>query len=137
LGKGALKKTERIQTTVISGRDSFKRVIIRKNFAKNCITVHCFVAGYRYHDGESIIDVLKPRERFNLVHELYNPYDENAVAVYTREYIQLGYIPRLIAPLVAKRLDAGKSVACCLKRLNAKEYHDAYVRIEIVLKIPM
>lgn len=126
-----------VKTTIVSSSEYFRRIIIRKDFVKNLIVVHCFVAGFRYNDGEQIIDILEPGEKLQLVHEIYNPHDANAVAVYTNDFIQLGYVPRLIAPIVARRLDEKSRIRAYVKRLNKKEYHDDRIKVEMVLKIPM
>lgn len=134
-----MKKTSKSQvtTTVVTANESFKRIIVRQDYQKNKVLVQCFVAGYRYNDGDTIIDILKPKERLNLVREYYNPFDPFACAIYTDEYIQLGYVPRIIAPLIAHNLERGVETTCTIKRVNNKEYHDDYVRIEIVIAFPI
>lgn len=128
-------KQSAVKTTVVRSEDSFKRVIIRQDYGKKNVRIHCFVAGYHYHDGESIIDLLKPREELLLVRELYNPYDPHAVAVYSKDYVQLGYVPRIITPLIAPKIESD-TVSCQLRKINRKEYYDDYVRLEIMIRFP-
>jgi hypothetical protein len=40
--------------------------------------------------------------------ELDNPKDPNAVSVGVNHQFRLGYVPRGIAPIIAKEIDAGK-----------------------------
>ncbi|MBI4976507.1 MAG: HIRAN domain-containing protein [Spirochaetes bacterium] len=132
-----MKKKSDVKTTVVRARESFKRIIIRQDFTKRHVHVRCFVAGYHYHDGESIIDLLKEKEKMLLIREFYNPYDDNAIAVYTADYVQLGYLPKVLSPLIAPHLEKKNDVQCRLTRINRKAYHDPYVRLEIAVRFPL
>lgn len=126
-----------VSTTVVQGEESFKRIIVRKDFALKRMSIHCFVAGFRHNDGKAVIDMLEAGERLFCVHEKMNAFDKNAVAIYTEDYIQLGYIPRMLAPVVAKSLDETGDVKCRIKKVNNEAYHSSHEKIEIVLSIPM
>lgn len=51
------------------------------------------VAGFQFHDGENVIDDIRPGERFTLRPEPDNPYDSRAVEI-LRGPDKLGYVPR-------------------------------------------
>lgn len=132
-----MKAQTGVKTTVVKSSDNFKRVIIRRDFVKKNILLHCFVAGYQYNDGENIIHLLSKGEPLSLVREENNPHDMNAVAVYTEDHVQLGYVPRIIAPFVADNMDKGVMPSCRIKTVNSNDYHHPHLRLEIVIKVPM
>ena len=51
------------------------------------------VAGFQYHDGETVWPRLSAGDSLQLLREPANPYDRRAVAVYWGES-KLGYVPR-------------------------------------------
>lgn len=70
------------------------------------------VAGLQYYDyGAEGLDgaPIRPVEgdRLNLVRAPENPADANAVEVWWRNDVRLGHLPRELAAIVAKHLDAG------------------------------
>lgn len=63
---------------------------------KKIVLLETYVAGFQYHEGmqRKVAKTLKPGVPLKLVQEPQNPYDENAIAVYTLQGHHLGYIPR-------------------------------------------
>lgn len=71
-----------------------------------------YTAGVTYRPGaREHLARLIPGEVLTLCPEPTNKYDKNAVRVLDGE-IELGYVPSLDSPAVAKALAAGKVVVC-------------------------
>lgn len=71
------------------------------------------------------VDLLRPGDPVLLVLEPENPADENAVAVFSVEKVQMGYIPAQRAPYVAKKMrDDGASAI-----FQGKGGRGAFIRI--------
>lgn len=62
------------------------------------------IAGWQYYGGDKYLNILREGEKLVLKHEFNNEYDPNAVAILTESGIQLGYVPRHLAPEVAAHL---------------------------------
>lgn len=59
-----------------------------------------YIAGFKHHDGPSIIKHLNEGDKLFLIPEPDNPYDPNAVKIYTYidcQDFMLGYVPKAIA----------------------------------------
>lgn len=54
------------------------------------------------------IELLERGDPVELVPEPKNPYDENAVAVFSVEGVQLGYLPAMRAPYVGQQIRRGE-----------------------------
>ncbi len=65
------------------------------------------IAGVSFEDRATHILGLRPKDKLNLVREANNPYDENAIAVLSKEGFQLGYLNRRIAQALAPAIDGG------------------------------
>lgn len=55
--------------------------------------IEFYVAGWRYYDGEKVIDQLFPGSKVDLQLEPDNPYDPFAIQIYGPERTLLGYVP--------------------------------------------
>lgn len=55
-------------------------------------------------DRQAIIARCKPFEPVDLEHEDDNPYDPNAIMVLTKDHVQIGYLPREVAPDIWLRI---------------------------------
>lgn len=72
-------------------------------------TLLTYIVGSRHHEGAAErIRKLKADEELQLVREPKNPYDRNAVAVYSSDGQKLGYVPKEDAPMVARVIDGDK-----------------------------
>ncbi len=65
------------------------------------------IAGMYYYDGydEEIYGELSIGDELELRREPENPYDENAIEVYTRDGYKLGYVPKISNPIPASIAD--------------------------------
>ena len=85
------------------------------------------VAGFQYHDGETVWPRLSPSDSLQLLREPGNPYDRRAVAVYWGES-KLGYVPRAANTAVSQMMDRGERLAARVKRL--RDSRDPWKRVE-------
>lgn len=70
-----------------------------------------YVAGFQYYGGLEIVDQLHRGQRYELVAEPENPYDEFAVAIYWGT-IQLGYVPRTENRQISRLLQQSAKLNC-------------------------
>lgn len=66
------------------------------------------VAGVTFEDRQQVVAGLYEGERLNLLRELNNPYDSNAVKVETAVGVQVGYLNARLAKHVAPLIDCGE-----------------------------
>ena len=86
------------------------------------------VAGFQYHDGESVWSRLSAGDSLELLREPANPYDRRAVAVYWGES-KLGYVPQAANTACSQMLDRGERLTARIKRL--RESPDPWKRVEL------
>jgi hypothetical protein len=79
-------------------------------FAKDIFLLETHVAGLRYYQIKSLGSPLQIADRLQLRREPSNSHDELAIAVFTCTDHKLGYIPRHRNPILARLMDAGKSL---------------------------
>lgn len=88
------------------------------------------IAGFQYHQGESIWADLQVGDRLRLVRESENAYDERAVRVEWQTH-KLGYVPRHENAAVCHLLDRGESVTADIAALKLS--NDPWERIEFTI----
>jgi len=86
------------------------------------------IAGFQYHDGESVWSRLSAGDSLELLREPANRYDRRAVAVYWGES-KLGYVPRAANTACSQMLDRGERLTARIKRL--RESPDPWKRVEL------
>lgn len=64
------------------------------------------VAGFQFHQGQTVVADLQPGHLLLLRREPENPYDDCAIAVYSAS-TKLGFVPRADNAVLAAMLDAG------------------------------
>ena len=92
------------------------------------------LAGFRHYEGGRVLRELKPGDRLELVRELRNPYDANAVRVEWRG-VKLGYVPRRDNAAVARQMDRGAPLEARVANLH--ENRNRSVRIEFEVVAPL
>jgi hypothetical protein len=75
------------------------------------------LAGFRYGEGASLWPQMREGDRLDLVRELENPHDSNAVRV-DWQGRRLGYVPRRENAAVAWGLDRGAPLRARISRLT-------------------
>jgi len=96
------------------------------------------IAGFQYHDGQSVWGQLRKGHQLNLIRESNNAYDTYAVRIDWKN-CKLGYIPRAENYAVAQLLDRGKKLAAQIVELNdnGEPWEWAWERVKFeVLLIP-
>ena len=73
-----------------------------------------------------------PGDAVELRLEPTNPYDDNAVAIFSERGIQLGYVSAERAPLIGKRMKEGEAIAV----FQAMHGSGAYIRIRFGGGVP-
>lgn len=77
------------------------------------------VAGWGWHDGDSIWTMLKPGKKLRLVREASNKHDKLAVALYFSN-TKIGYIPKKDNAKIAELIDNGKGHQLQARIVSAK-----------------
>lgn len=90
------------------------------------------IAGFQFHEGESIWNHLGTGDTLDLVREPDNPHDKRAVAVHWRG-CKLGYIPGRDNCAAAQLLDGGQPVSARITALQMSDNPWKRVQTEIVL----
>lgn len=91
------------------------------------------VAGVTYNNSQSRIKSLFIGNELKLVRESQNPYDKNAVAVYSDSGI-IGYIPKDLSQTISKYIDEGKSVSCIITHITGSQYETLGVNVRLNVK---
>lgn len=91
-------------------------------------TKEFYIAGFKHHEGMSIIDELGAwRLDVVLEPEPQNPYDPNAIKIYTPEGFMLGYVPRAIA----KDLNLTRNYHAFISEINPSA--DPWLMVKVVV----
>jgi len=96
--------------------------------------IQCWVAGWRYYGGDEALPELSPGARVELRCEATNPYDSNAVAVFSAGGTKLGFVPVYHSDVVFGALSTGRQVDAEIVELRlppADASERARIRIEI------
>ena len=117
-------------------RNSFRRIIINRNYKTKRYYIDFFVAGYKYNDGKDLIYSLLKNEPINLVHEIANPYDRFAIAIYDKDFVRLGYVPSVISPLISYKLeDKRNRVYAIIKNVKLDASDECKIEIRVFIDI--
>lgn len=65
------------------------------------------LAGVSWDNRQNIVNEIVPETKLLLVRDYQNQYDKNAIAVKLLNDIQIGWIPKRIAEIMAPEIDAG------------------------------
>ena len=109
---------EAMQAGGLRGRETVRELLVQESP----------VAGFQYHDGETVWPRLSTGDSLRLLREPDNPYDGQAVAVYWGE-AKLGYVPRAANTAVAQMMDRGELLSARVARL--RESQDPWKRVGI------
>lgn len=77
-----------------------------------------YVAGYRFYDGDDVIEELRVGSSLLLRREPANPYDLTAIEILTRDGVKLGYVPMRLNTQAAGLLDSGRRVTAEVVELD-------------------
>ena len=98
-------------------------------FSSDVLLLQSEIAGTTHVVGiEELEPFLRPGERLELIRVPNNPSDPNAIKVFTKDQVKVGYIPRRENHILARLMDAGKLLYATIR---AKAWQDDWLRIEI------
>ena len=98
-------------------------------FTREISLLECHIAGTNFRpDIGEIEPNLTAGAQLKLQREPRNEFDESAIAIYDANNYHLGYIPKTKNEVLAKLLDAGKSLSA---KLVAKEWNDSWLKLDI------
>ncbi len=98
-------------------------------YSEDLFLLRTQVAGTTHVTGiEELEPFLRPGDRLELIRVPANPSDPNAIKIYTRDRVKLGYVPRQDNQILARLLDAGKLLYALLR---SKQWQQDWLRLEI------
>lgn len=98
-------------------------------YSSDVLLLQTIVAGTTHVAGlEELEPFLKPGDRLELVRIPDNPSDPNAIKIYTRDRVKLGYVPRKENHILARLMDAGKLLYAIIL---SKHWQGDWLQIEI------
>ncbi len=98
-------------------------------YSSDVLLLQTYVAGTTHTAGlEELDPFLKPGDRLELVRIPDNPSDPNAIKIYTRDRVKLGYVPRKENHILARLMDAGKLLYA---KILSKQWQGDWLQIEI------
>ena len=98
-------------------------------FTREIFLLDCYVAGTNFRpDIADIESDLTAGAQLKLQREQQNGFDESAIAIYDAENHHLGYVPKTKNEVLARLLDAGKSLSA---KLVAKQWNDSWLKLDI------
>src|SRR5690606_8487136 len=68
--------------------------------------LQCFIRGFRFHKGQSMLNLMKEGDMLELVREPDNEYDNCAIALHFNKE-KIGYIPRESNEILSRLIDSG------------------------------
>ncbi|MDT8399031.1 MAG: HIRAN domain-containing protein [Pseudomonadales bacterium] len=90
------------------------------------------VAGFQYHQGESVWTELRPGAELSLRREPVNCYDARAVEILWQDH-KLGYLPRAENTTIASLLDKGETLTARIEQLQDSVQPWQRVKVELWL----
>ncbi len=90
------------------------------------------IAGFQYHQGETVWQLLRVGMPLALERETENRHDRKAVAVYWQG-AQLGYVPRAENHAVSSMLDRGQPVKARISALTPEASPWGRIQMDIYL----
>ena len=98
-------------------------------YSSDVMLLQTFIAGTTHVAGlEELDSFLRPGDRLELVRIPDNPSDSNAIKIYTRDRVKLGYVPRKENHILARLMDAGKLLYA---KILSKQWQGDWLQIEI------
>jgi len=98
------------------------------------VTHQFYIAGVKFHQLHSVIDLIEEGSYLRLVPEPTNKFDPNAVrieyATFEKEAM-LGYVPKVSSAAVSAVIAVGKKLECVVISLNPSEKPWKQCKVEI------
>lgn len=98
-------------------------------YARDIMLLDSMIAGTTHVVGiEELEPFLRVGDRLTLHRIPDNPSDPNAIKIYNRDGIKLGYVPRQDNLILARLMDGGKHLYA---KITEKSWRDDWLRIRI------
>ena len=98
-------------------------------YSEDVFLLETIIAGTTHVPGIAELEpFLYAGDRLELIRVPGNPSDPNAIKIYTRDRVKLGYVPRKDNPILARLMDAGKLLYAVLVE---KQWQEDWLRIVI------
>jgi hypothetical protein len=107
---------------------SLQKTAIELPFAKTIFLLETHIAGLGYYDLKQVTETLQVHDALQLRREAGNTYDELAIEVLTLSQSKLGYLPKHRNPILARLMDAGKSLLAEVASIQRGDDSLAYYR---------
>ncbi len=98
---------------------TLQKTAIALPFAQDIFLLETHIAGLRYYDIKNLSMPLQLAYTLMLRREPDNVHDELAIVVLTVTAQKLGYLPKFRNPVLARLMDAGKSLVAEVAQLKA------------------
>ena len=89
---------------------TLQKTAIALPFAQDIFLLETHIAGLRYYDIKNLPTPMQVADTLLLRREPDNVHDQLAIAVLTTTAQKLGFIPKYRNPILARLMDAGKSL---------------------------
>lgn len=102
---------------------------------RDIVLLDAMIAGWQYHQGDQIWNLLQNDTPLTLSREPKNPYDERAIAVFAAG-VKLGYVPRVHNTVLACLIDQNVPLNAHVlwKNKEAQPWERLAVRISMQVK---
>lgn len=104
--------------------------IVRNNL-NHTFSLEGFIEGWKYYEGDKVIDQLRLGDQLKLVRDYGNKKDKYAVKVLTKDHIHLGYVAGVYSEFISKVLENESEYEMTIKKLLPKAIPQMKVFIEI------
>ena len=98
---------------------TLQKTAIALPFAQDIFLLETHIAGLHYYDIKNLSTPLQLADALLLRREPDNVHDELAIIVLTVTAHKLGYLPKFRNPVLARLMDAGKSMVAEVAQLKA------------------
>lgn len=100
---------------------------------KKIVLLETTIAGWQYHEGDSVWNKLQPEAPLTLHREPDNPYDGRAIAVYA-DSVKLGYIPKTDNTVIAGMIDQNVPLQANVLRKNSSPHPWEKMEIRVTME---
>ena len=98
-------------------------------YSEDVFLLETVIAGTTHVMGiEELEPFLRIGDRLELIRVPGNPSDPNAIKIYTRDRVKLGYVPRKDNQILARLMDAGKLLYATIRE---KRWQEDWLRVVI------
>lgn len=98
-------------------------------YARDIMLLDTIIAGTSHVVGiEELEPYLRVGDRLTLYRIPDNPSDPNAIKIFNRDGLKLGYVPRQDNPILARLMDGGKHLYATIQE---KSWREGWLRIGI------